>query len=75
MILNNGMKWKDQSPKMLELKQATLSRVRGFLGQTGFCMYDWFIPLTTWSVETQLSVTKTKKLSRVLGFMTESARR
>ncbi|KAE8984839.1 hypothetical protein PR003_g10136 [Phytophthora rubi] len=45
MALNSGMKWKDQSPEMLALKQATFSRVSGYSNQTGLRMFDWFIPI------------------------------
>lgn len=45
MSLNSGMKWKDQSTEMLELKKVTFDRVSRYLSQEGLRMFDWFIPI------------------------------
>ncbi|KAG2770215.1 hypothetical protein JG687_00005630 [Phytophthora cactorum] len=45
MSLNSGMKWKGQSPEMLELKKKTFTRVSIYLNQQGLRMFDWFIPI------------------------------
>ncbi|KAF1773969.1 Annexin repeat [Phytophthora cactorum] len=43
--LSDCMKWKGQSPEMLELKKKTFTRVSIYLNQQGLRMFDWFIPI------------------------------